>query len=85
MLVAYAAAHEVGHLLLGSNAHTINGVMKGNWDAKDMQAMFQNAVHFNREQQRFIANYCGAFTAGGVVIAHDLHEPSRCHLYGAAD
>jgi hypothetical protein len=58
-LVAYASAHEIGHLLLGANAHTLNGVMKANWDAKDMRAMFQNAVHFNREQQFAIANCCG--------------------------
>jgi hypothetical protein len=47
VILAYAAAHELGHLLLGSDAHSSRGVMKGSWDAKDMQLMFQKAVHFN--------------------------------------
>jgi hypothetical protein len=58
-LLSYAAVHEIGHLLLGSNAHTLNGVMKSNWDASDMQGMFQNSVRFTREQQRIIASCCG--------------------------
>lgn len=59
VLLAYATAHEIGHLLLGADAHAASGVMKGNWDAKDMRAMFQNSVHFNSEQQRMIAHCCG--------------------------
>jgi len=70
VLLAYAAAHEIGHLLLGASAHTPRGVMKGNWDAQDMQAMFQNSFPFSREQQRKIAECCGrgpdqAFKAPG--------------------
>ena len=61
VLLAYAAAHEIGHLLLGSGAHTVSGVMKASWDAKDMLGMFQNSVHFSREQQRLIAHCCGGF------------------------
>lgn len=60
VVAAYATAHEIGHLLLGSNAHTRNGVMKDTWDTKDLLAMFQNRVHFTREQQQLFANCCGA-------------------------
>lgn len=61
VLLAYAAAHEIGHLLFGANAHTYRGVMKGSWDAQDMQAMFQNSFRFSREQEQKIVECC----AGG--------------------
>ena len=66
----YAAAHEIGHLLLGSNAHTRNGVMKDTWDAKDLLAMYQNAVHFAPEQKPQIANCCGERRGGELSAAH---------------
>ncbi len=70
VVAAYATAHEIGHLLLGSNAHTRSGVMKAAWDAKDMSAMFQNGVHFTREQQVLIANSCGARSGTELAAAH---------------
>jgi hypothetical protein len=50
VVLAYAAAHEVGHLLLGEEAHTPQGLMKGNWETNDFQAMAQNRFHFSPEQ-----------------------------------
>jgi hypothetical protein len=44
-VLAYAAAHEVGHLLLGAQAHTSRGLMKATWGHDDFQAMTQNGVH----------------------------------------
>jgi hypothetical protein len=32
MMVGRVAAHELGHLLLGSNAHAAHGLMKPSWD-----------------------------------------------------
>jgi hypothetical protein len=52
--MAYTAAHEIGHLVLGLS-HSETGLMKSNWDRKDVQAMYRNSVHFSTEQQRFIA------------------------------
>ena len=60
MLAAYAAAHEIGHLILGADAHGPNGLMKGNWDRTDMEAMFENRVHFSRDQEARIAQCCGS-------------------------
>lgn len=56
-LVGYAAAHEIGHLILGTD-HSPAGVMKASWDAKDMLAMCQNSVHFNTPQGRSIVACC---------------------------
>jgi len=52
VVLAHAAAHEVGHLLLGSGAHTPWGLMKPAWERPEYQAMFQNRLHFTPEQVR---------------------------------
>jgi hypothetical protein len=52
IVFAYATAHEIGHLLLGNEAHTPRGVMKATWDRKDYEAMNQKYLHFSKEQVR---------------------------------
>ena len=32
--LAHTVAHELGHLLLGSNSHSPTGIMTAHWDAK---------------------------------------------------
>jgi hypothetical protein len=59
VVLAYAAAHEIGHLLLG-DAHSPQGLMKATWGAKDFLAMSQNDFRFNAEQARELANRYGA-------------------------
>jgi hypothetical protein len=58
-VLAYAAAHEIGHLLLGSGAHTPIGLMKGTWDRNDFLAMNQGYCQFTREQIRQLASHYG--------------------------
>jgi hypothetical protein len=60
IVLAYAAVHEAGHLLLGDQAHTERGLMKANWDRKDFEAMSQNNLHFSEEQARQLATQYGA-------------------------
>lgn len=36
MMLGCALAHELGHLLLPVNAHTRDGIMRANWDAKSV-------------------------------------------------
>jgi hypothetical protein len=50
LVLAYAAAHEVGHLLLGDDAHTSEGLMKANWKSEDFQAIALNRFHFSTRQ-----------------------------------
>jgi hypothetical protein len=60
MVLSYAAAHEVGHLLLGVQAHTPRGVMKAHWDRSDYLDMFQNRCHFTRTQAAALAGRYGS-------------------------
>jgi hypothetical protein len=58
IVLAYAAAHEIGHLLLGG-AHCPQGLMKAIWNQNDFQAMAQNNLHFSREQARELTSRYG--------------------------
>ena len=49
-ILAYVAAHEIGHLLLGNRAHTPWGLMKAKWDREDYEGMEQNRCRFSSEQ-----------------------------------
>ena len=64
IVLAYAAAHEIGHLLLGDQAHTPRGLMKAIWDTNDFQAMAQNGFHFSPEQTRELTSRYGTFASG---------------------
>jgi hypothetical protein len=59
VVLAYAAAHEIGHLLLG-DSHSPQGLMKATWGANDFLAMSQNDFHFSPEQARKLTSYYGA-------------------------
>ena len=58
-VLAYAAAHEIGHLLLGDQAHTRQGLMRATWDTGDFGAIAQNRFHFSLEQTRQLTSRYG--------------------------
>jgi len=45
-------AHEMGHLLLGSNAHSISGIMKPRWNAAELRAIAEGSLMFLPEQEQ---------------------------------
>jgi hypothetical protein len=36
VILGHALAHEIGHLLLGTNSHSPNGIMRANWTEKEL-------------------------------------------------
>ncbi len=52
--LGHAIAHEIGHLLLGSNAHSSSGIMMANWGKREMLqiAMGQQGLLFSKEQAK---------------------------------
>jgi hypothetical protein len=65
LVLSYAAAHEVGHLLLGDEAHTPQGLMKADWETDDFRAMAQNRFRFSPEQARELKRRYGAGRSAG--------------------
>lgn len=43
-------AHELGHLLLGSNAHSRDGIMQPHWTKEQLQQVAKGRMRFNKEQ-----------------------------------
>jgi hypothetical protein len=43
-------AHELGHLLLGSNSHSPTGLVRADWRTKELTDMEQGGLGFGDEQ-----------------------------------
>jgi hypothetical protein len=46
ILLAHVLAHEVAHLLGGTDAHSSNGIMKARWNGSDYDQMAQKHLTF---------------------------------------
>ena len=49
-LLGTVAAHEIGHLLLGSNAHSAIGIMAPHWEQEELRHAAMGSLLFTREQ-----------------------------------
>ena len=45
-ILAHVLAHEIGHVLEGTNAHAQTGVMKAHWNGQDYDAMEKKPLEF---------------------------------------
>jgi hypothetical protein len=43
-------AHEIGHLLLGSNAHAAIGIMRAHWQDAELRMLSKGELLFTTEQ-----------------------------------
>jgi hypothetical protein len=49
-------AHEIGHVLLRTLAHSRAGIMQARWRPKDLRDSEQGLLLFTSEQGRFMRN-----------------------------
>ena len=49
-VLGYAIAHEIGHLLLGSNSHSMAGLMKARWNDGDLKLLDIGRLHFSTKE-----------------------------------
>jgi hypothetical protein len=54
LTLGHAAAHELGHLLLGTNSHSPTGLMRAQWSRKDLQSARLGHLLFTPEQAEVI-------------------------------
>jgi hypothetical protein len=45
-------AHEMGHLLLGSNAHAISGIMRPHWESGELHRIAMGTLLFLPEESK---------------------------------
>ena len=53
-VLGHVMAHELGHLLLGSNAHSRQGIMSPRWHGDELHLASKGALLFSEEQGRFM-------------------------------
>jgi hypothetical protein len=56
-------AHELGHLLLGSNAHSMFGIMRSHWSGEELQSLRMGKLLFTREQSHLMKEKMDQATA----------------------
>lgn len=47
LLLGHVAAHEVGHLLLGTNSHASAGIMQADWTGEDLASINLAGLYFS--------------------------------------
>lgn len=47
-ILAHVLAHELGHVLQGTNVHAQTGIMKAQWNGQDYDAMQRKPLEFTR-------------------------------------
>jgi len=53
-VLGHAVVHEIGHLLLGPNSHTANGIMRGRWNKQDLETIAKGHLAFSEKQSEHI-------------------------------
>ena len=52
LILGSVMAHEIGHLLLGSNAHSVNGIMQAHWKYSELRRISMGNLEFLPEQAK---------------------------------
>ena len=55
-VLGHTMAHEIGHLLLGTNAHSSKGLMRSNWQGQELWRIERGTLLFTPEQARSMQN-----------------------------
>ena len=52
VLLGHVMAHEIAHLLLGTNSHSASGIMRAHWYAQELASADRGALLFTPDQAR---------------------------------
>jgi hypothetical protein len=53
-LLGHVIAHEIGHLLLQSNSHSITGIMSGRWAGGELRRISEGAMFFMPNESKMM-------------------------------
>jgi hypothetical protein len=69
-LLSHAMAHEIGHLLLGPNSHSRNGIMRAQWNRDNLRVIARASLRFTPEQtERLRAAYLGRIQSARIAAS----------------
>jgi hypothetical protein len=49
-ILGHAAAHEIGHLVMGSGSHSPRGLMRAGWKANELRDMAERRLLFTQQE-----------------------------------
>ena len=61
-LLGYVIAHEVGHLLLGTDSHSHDGIMQGRWEDVQLREAGKGNLQFTSSQAALMRERLGGVT-----------------------
>ena len=53
-VLGYVLAHEIGHLLFGSNSHSVNGIMSPHWNGPELRRISEGNLLFLPNESRML-------------------------------
>ena len=53
-VLGYVLAHEIGHLLFGSNSHSVNGIMSPHWNGPELRRISEGSLLFLPNESRIL-------------------------------
>jgi hypothetical protein len=56
-VLGHVAAHEIGHLLLGTNSHAAKGIMRARWNAEELTEARRDALVFSEAQGQLMREH----------------------------
>jgi len=68
-ILGLTITHELGHLLLGSNAHVASGLMRAQWGQEELRLAAKGGLLFTAEQSSVIRNQ-----VVGKIKAQQAHQ-----------
>ncbi|HEX5411318.1 MAG TPA: hypothetical protein VFZ27_05605 [Terriglobia bacterium] len=85
-LLGCTIAHELGHILLGPNSHSVSGMMRPYWDITELQEAAQHFLLFDAKEaaqlRAEIVARAGPPTAGAMARATPPGKPGEKPLAG---
>jgi len=63
-LLADVIAHEIGHLLPGSNSHAVSGIMCAHWNSEELRSIAEETMSFVAAQSRIMRDRLRARQTG---------------------
>jgi hypothetical protein len=63
MILGCVIAHEIGHLLLGSNSHSDWGIMQPHWEPRQVRQVTMGSLLFTTEQSKLIQEHARTRTS----------------------
>ena len=78
LLLGNIVAHEIGHLLLGTNSHAPAGIMRSNWRSAEVKQALMSTLGFTRQQAKTMqANVSRRLEAAYSAASNSPPPPSK--------